>query len=106
MEHYRHTATGVAAKIKSGELTVVEYAISLLSRIEHRDPAVKAWAYLDPEQVLAEAKWLDKVLFENRGPLYSVGAAVKNITYTKGKYRTRTIGNEYITDCARYAHLA
>lgn len=79
------TATEVAAKIKSGELTVVDYAKSLLARIESRDPVVKAWAYLDPQRVLAEAERLDKIPTENRGPLHGVGVAVKDVIYTKGE---------------------
>lgn len=85
MEPYRLTATEVAAKIKSGELTVVEYAKSLLARIESRDPVVKAWAYFDPQRVLAEAERLDKVPLDQRGPLHGVGVAVKDVIYTKGE---------------------
>lgn len=87
MEPYRLTATKAAAKIKSGELTVLEYAKSLLSRIEERDAVVKAWAYLDHQRVLAEAKRLDEIPMETRGPLHGVGVAVKDVIYTKGEYR-------------------
>uniref|UniRef100_L2G3T6 Glutamyl-tRNA amidotransferase subunit a n=1 Tax=Colletotrichum fructicola (strain Nara gc5) TaxID=1213859 RepID=L2G3T6_COLFN len=51
VEPYRLTATEVRAKIQAGELTVEAYARSLLAHIEKRDPIVKAWEYLDPEQV-------------------------------------------------------
>lgn len=86
MEPYRLTATEAAAEIRSGELTVVEYAKSLLSHIQQRDPIVQAWAYLDPARVLAEAKRLDEVPLEERGPLHGVGVAVKDVIYTKGEY--------------------
>ncbi|KAM0269059.1 hypothetical protein ACHAQH_009837 [Verticillium albo-atrum] len=82
-ELYRLTATEAAAKIRAGETTVEEYARSLLSRIEARDPVVKAWAYLDPELVIAEAKKLDQVPAEKRGPLHGVAMAVKDVIYTK-----------------------
>lgn len=80
---YRLTASQVAAGIRSGSFTVEEYAQSLLSRIKERDDTVKAWAYLDPEQVLSQARQLDKVPPEKRGPLHGVSVAVKDVIYTK-----------------------
>lgn len=80
---YRLTAVQAAAHIRSGRLTVEEYARSILSRIEERDETVKAWAYLNPEQVIAQAKELDKVPLQGRGPLHGVSVAVKDIIYTK-----------------------
>lgn len=91
MEPYRLTATQVVEQIKSGHLTVEQYALSLLSRIEQRDPAVKAWAFLDPELALEQAKQLDRVPPEKRGPLHGVAVGVKDIISTKGgliKYRS------------------
>ncbi|WYZ33937.1 hypothetical protein EsH8_I_000213 [Colletotrichum jinshuiense] len=82
-EPYRLTATQVSAKIRAGELTVEEYARSLLSHIEKRDPVVKAWEYLNPEQVIEQAKQLDAVPPEKRGPLHGVAIAVKDVIYTK-----------------------
>ena len=87
MEPYRLSAAEVAGKIRNGELTVVQYAKSLLSRIEKRDPVVKAWAYLDTERVLAEAERLDAVPFDKRGPLHGVSVAIKDVIYTKGELR-------------------
>lgn len=84
-EPYRLTATQVSAKIRAGELTVEEYARSLLSHIEKRDPVVKAWEYLNPEQVIEQAKKLDAVPPEKRGPLHGVAIAVKDVIYTKGR---------------------
>ena len=55
-ESYSLTATEVIAKIQDGELTVEQYATSLLTRIQERDPIVKPWVYINPEQVLAEAR--------------------------------------------------
>jgi Asp-tRNA(Asn)/Glu-tRNA(Gln) amidotransferase A subunit family amidase len=78
-------ATDVVRQIKDGSLTVEAYAKSLLSRIEHRDDAVKAWAYLDPEHVLAQAKELDQVPLEKRGLLHGVAIAVKDVIQTKGQ---------------------
>jgi Asp-tRNA(Asn)/Glu-tRNA(Gln) amidotransferase A subunit family amidase len=82
-ELYRLTASQAAAGIRSGSFTVEEYAKSLLSRIKERDTTVKAWAYLNPEQVLDQARQLDKVPPEKRGPLHGVSVAVKDVIYTK-----------------------
>lgn len=82
---YRLTATEVLAKIKAGEATVEEYARSLLGRIQERDDAVQAWAYLDPDYVIEQAKALDAVPPAERGPLHGVAIAVKDVIYTKSK---------------------
>ncbi|KAI1384300.1 glutamyl-tRNA amidotransferase subunit A [Hypoxylon trugodes] len=83
MEPYQLTATQVLEKFKDGSLTIEQYARSLLARIEKRDDAVKAWAYLNPEYVIQQAKELDAVPLEKRGPLHGVAVAVKDIMYTK-----------------------
>lgn len=83
-EMYRLTATEVVQKIKSGEFSVQDYATSLLNRIATRDNAVQAWAYLDPEYVMEQAKTLDAVPKTNRGPLHGVAIAVKDVILTKG----------------------
>lgn len=81
---YQLTATEVLAKITSGESTVEDYARSLLQRIETRDEAVHAWAYLDVDNVIKQAKALDAVPQTERGPLHGVAIAVKDVIYTKG----------------------
>ena len=81
---YRLTATEVVAKIQAGELSVEQYAKSLLERIADRDPIVKGWAYLNPELVLEQARKLDQIPPESRGPLHGVAIAVKDVIYTKG----------------------
>lgn len=84
-ELYRLSAVEVVSRIQAGQLTVEQYARSLLSRIEARDPVVKAWAYLNPEYVIKQAKAVDAVAPQDRGPLHGVAVAVKDIIYTKGK---------------------
>jgi NCS1 family nucleobase:cation symporter-1 len=80
---YQLTATEILAKIKDGEVTVEDYARSLLERIKSRDEAVQAWAYLDPDYVIKQAKALDAVPKAQRGPLHGVAIAVKDVIYTK-----------------------
>lgn len=81
---YRLTATEVVAKIQAGKLSVEQYAKSLLERIAERDPIVKGWAYLNPDLVLEQARKLDQIPPESRGPLHGVAIAVKDVIYTKG----------------------
>jgi len=81
---YRLTATEVVQKIKSGEFSVQDYATSLLNRIATRDNAVQAWAHLDPEYVMEQARVLDAVPKNDRGPLHGVAIAVKDVILTKG----------------------
>ncbi|KAF5719296.1 amidase [Fusarium globosum] len=72
MEPWRHTATQILDNIRSGNLTVEQYASSLLERIKQRDDDVKAWAYLDPKAVLEQARKLDQVPKDQRGPLHGI----------------------------------
>ena len=79
-----YTASHALAEIRQGNLTVEEYAMSLLSRIKDRDPTVKAWTYLNPDQVLNEARQLDSVPIEKRGPLHGLPVGIKDVMLTKG----------------------
>jgi Asp-tRNA(Asn)/Glu-tRNA(Gln) amidotransferase A subunit family amidase len=81
---YRLTATEILTKIKAGEVSVEEYAKSLLGRIDARDKAVQAWVYLNSEYVIEQAKELDAIPVADRGPLHGVAVAVKDVIYTKG----------------------
>ena len=83
-ESYRLTASEAVALMRKGDLSVEDYAKSLLSRIKERDDIVKAWAYLDPDYVLTEAKKLDQIPAEKRGPLHGLAIGVKDMILTKG----------------------
>jgi Asp-tRNA(Asn)/Glu-tRNA(Gln) amidotransferase A subunit family amidase len=83
-ELYRLTATEILAKVVANEVSVEDYARSLLTRIKARDEAVQAWAYLDPDYVIEQAKALDAIPSAERGPLHGVAIAVKDVIYTKG----------------------
>ncbi|KAI1267482.1 amidase [Xylariaceae sp. FL1019] len=83
MDSYRLSACQARAAIQSGSLTVEQYASSLLSRIADRDAAVEAWAHLDTEYVLEQARHLDRIPPNERGPLHGVAIAVKDVIYTK-----------------------
>jgi len=72
-ELYRLTASEAVTLMRKGDLTVEDYAKSLLARVKARDPVVNAWAYLDAEFVLAQARKLDQIPPDKRGPLHDVG---------------------------------
>ncbi|KAK6441129.1 hypothetical protein LTR95_002653 [Oleoguttula sp. CCFEE 5521] len=80
---HRLTATEAQTKIKSGEVSVETYVQSLLSRIKARDDAVQAWAHLDADYALSQAKALDAIPSNQRGPLHGVAIAVKDVIFTK-----------------------
>ena len=84
MDAYKFTATEALSQIQPGELSVEQYAQSLLARVEKRDSVVKAWAHLDPELVIAQARELTKVPKELRGPLHGIAIGVNDVIYTKG----------------------
>lgn len=91
-EPFRLTATEALKAFDSGDLTVEDYARSLLDRIQERDEAVQAWIHLDGNHVIEQAKALDKLPKEQRGPMHGVAVAVKDVIYTKG-----TVGAEQLT---------
>lgn len=81
---YLLTATEALRRFKEGSLTVESYARALLSRVQQRDEDVRAWAHLDPDYVITQAKLLDQVPAERRGPLHGVVIGVKDVIQTKG----------------------
>ncbi|RFU24667.1 hypothetical protein B7463_g11666, partial [Scytalidium lignicola] len=81
-EPFRLTASQALALMQSGNLTVEDYAKSLLGRIKERDPIIKAWAYLDPDFVLNQARKLDQIPPEKRGPLHGIAVGVKDVILT------------------------
>ena len=82
-EPWRLTATEALSLLQNGQLTAVDYAKSLLSRVQQRDQEVKAWVYLNPSQILSNAAKLDELPASQRGPLHGLPIAVKDIISTK-----------------------
>ena len=82
-EPWRLTAAEAVPLLRNGELKVVDYAKSLLSRIKTRDSQVKAWVYLDPSHVLQAAQQFDELPSADRGPLHGLPIAVKDVILTK-----------------------
>lgn len=96
MESWKLTASEALAQIRADELSVQEYARSLLNRINTRDEDVQAWAYLNEETIMRQAKNLDEVPRKNRGPLHGLPIAVKDVIYTRGKpYKRYDVDGAY-----------
>ncbi len=78
------TATEAAAKIASGKITAEQLMRACLDRIDLREPDVQAWAYIDPEYAMAQARTADQQLKEGKGvgPLHGVPVGIKDIIDT------------------------
>ena len=76
----RLTACEIAEGISRGDFSAEDVVRACLDRIEARDKQVKAWAYIDPEHALAQARAVDKK--GEKGPLAGVPLGIKDIIET------------------------
>ncbi|EIW71099.1 hypothetical protein TREMEDRAFT_60039 [Tremella mesenterica DSM 1558] len=76
------TATETIALINDGKLTVTQLALDHFARYEARDAEVEAWAYINKDHILKEAKRLDDLPKEKRGPLHGMILGVKDMINT------------------------
>ena len=74
------SATEIARRVAAGETTAEAVTRDCLARIEERDGVVHAWAFLDPDLALSQARALDNAA--SRGPLHGVPVGVKDIIDT------------------------
>ena len=74
------SATEVVAGIAAGRFTAEAVTRACLERIAKRDHEVHAWAFLDPELVLKQARERDRG--PTKGPLNGVPIGVKDIIDT------------------------
>jgi Asp-tRNA(Asn)/Glu-tRNA(Gln) amidotransferase A subunit family amidase len=74
------TATEIVAAIEDGRTTCEAVTRACLDRIAEREPAVRAWAHLDPDKALAAARNFDRN--PRPGPLAGVPFGVKDIVDT------------------------
>jgi Asp-tRNA(Asn)/Glu-tRNA(Gln) amidotransferase A subunit family amidase len=77
---WRLSATEAARLLVAGELTSEELVASCFERIAAREPELRAWAYLDEESALAQARSRDDE--ERRGPLHGIPVGVKDVIDT------------------------
>jgi Asp-tRNA(Asn)/Glu-tRNA(Gln) amidotransferase A subunit family amidase len=78
------TATDAARAIREGAVSSEELVQACLARVREVDPTVQAWAFLDPEYALAQARALDAQRREGAalGPLHGVPVGIKDIIDT------------------------
>src|SRR2546421_3316920 len=74
------TASEAARRIEAGELTAEALATACLERIAERDEGVRAWAFVDRNAVLAQARALDGAPRTSR--LHGVPFGIKDIIDT------------------------
>ncbi|NQV45073.1 MAG: amidase [Rhodospirillales bacterium] len=78
------SAVQACDQIRKGEITSEELVKSCLDRIEQIDGDVGAWAYLNPDHAIEQARRLDIVrkAGEPMGPLHGVPVGIKDIIDT------------------------
>jgi Asp-tRNA(Asn)/Glu-tRNA(Gln) amidotransferase A subunit family amidase len=75
------SASEAARLIRDGTITSEELVKACLARIQEVDLQVQAWAFLDPEYALTQARALDQLRLEGKpiGPLHGIPIAIKDI---------------------------
>ena len=83
-EPYELTACQAAAEISAGHLTSEALVKSCLARIAAREETVRAWAFLDPDFTLEQARAADarRQTGEALGPLHGLPIGLKDIIDT------------------------
>ena len=74
------SASEIVRRISAGEITAEEVAWDCLKRIVEREETLKAWSYIDPQYVLAQARERDKS--QVKGALHGVPIGIKDIIDT------------------------
>src|SRR3972149_798912 len=74
---HRRSAAEAARRIARGELTSEALVASCLERIAAREPEVRAWAWLDADLALRQARGPDRA--PARRPLHGVPVGIKDI---------------------------
>lgn len=77
------TASEALARLRTRELSVETLALACLAQVKKRDPLVRAWSFVDPEQVLARARELDRIgATGSMGPLHGLPIGIKDVILT------------------------
>ena len=89
-EIWRQTASALAARIRSRELSAVEVLEAHLARIDEVNPDLNAIVTLDAEGAMASAAAADRALAAGAalGPLHGLPIAVKDLEDTAGMRTT------------------
>lgn len=78
------TATEARDAMATGEVTAEAYTRACLDQVAARDRDIDAWAHLDPEHALSQARALDKLRASGAGlgPLHGLPVGIKDIIDT------------------------
>lgn len=105
--HNLLSASDAAARIAAGEITSEALVADCLARIRARDPDIGAWAYVDPDCAIEQARLLDRT--PRLGPLHGIPVGVKDVLDTRdmptGHGSVIYKGNRTSADCACVAAL-
>ncbi len=79
-------AVALRDRLSTGALRAVDLVEACLARIAELEPTVQAWAWLDGEYALEQARRLDQLRQSGRaiGPLHGLPVGLKDIIDTKG----------------------
>src|SRR5437868_15304753 len=85
MQLYELGLADAAAGIRARRCTAEALTASCLDRIARHDAKVLAWAWLDPQRAIEQARTADAAVQRGRalGPLHGVPIGVKDIIYTR-----------------------
>ena len=75
------TLAGTLSALREGAVSAAQVVEACLARIEKLDPQVQAWAFLDPEHALWQARALDAARAAGKplGPLHGLPVGIKDI---------------------------
>jgi len=79
-KYARMSASEAGAAIQAGRLTSEALVGACLERIAQRETDVRAWAWIDPEQALAQARACDRV--PPRSRLHGIPVGIKDVIDT------------------------
>lgn len=84
MTLFKHSAVELQDLIKKKEISIEELTAESYKRINKVDGEVQAFLALNEAQATAQAKEMDQVPFEERGPLFGMPIGVKDNIVTEG----------------------
>jgi len=85
------SASELAARIRSKEISPVEVMENCLARIDEVNPALNCFCFVFADEAMAQAREAEAAVVRggDLGPLHGVPIAIKDFTPTKGKRTTR-----------------
>src|SRR5262245_58889905 len=81
MDLCRLSAIEAARRIRTGDISAEDLVRACLARIAEREPTVRAWAFLDPERALRQARQRDRAR-RPLGPPHGIPVGIKDIIDT------------------------